>query len=240
MKTPDTTEAMPSAQDSADFTKWCNLRAQLLRLLGAPGLDIPWGPEWVAWLFDCKLPEAQELQYSVVGILNKVDPHERWHPFTLDELMGEPCVLLGLPSRADIHQQPTDLRLAFPAPLNGASLNEYMTDPFDVERPLEWLTPELLLMWRQRLIDLANMQISEGLDAEERMRFAATFLKEVGLRLLAFTCPEVIGCRAKTLMDQCNWLKYTRGCFNLQSGALTDEGREVAAMREFDMNGGAA
>jgi hypothetical protein len=97
MKTPDTTEAMPSAMDGEKFTNWCVTRNALLNSLNAPALDVPYGPEWAEWVFDCSPQEANaELDFAI-QLLSKVDPHERWTPEILDELLADACLLLGLP-----------------------------------------------------------------------------------------------------------------------------------------------
>ena len=46
--------------------------------------------------------------------------------------------------------------------------------------------------------------------------------------------------QAEQVTEWATWLKCTHGGFDMVSGVMTDEGREVAAMREFNMNGGAA
>lgn len=240
MKTPDTTEAMPSTMDGEEFTNWCITRTALLKSLNAPALDVPYGPEWVAWVFDCSLQQAKaELDFTI-QLLSKVDPHERWTPETLSVSLADICRLFGLPPDAKRNQQPTDLRLAIGVPLSGASLLEYLNDPFDPERPLEWLTPELLVLWIRWLKKKAEQYQAEGVPIEDRMTLLAPELKLVGMRLLALTCPEGLSARFNALFDVCDYLKFTSGCHDLVSGHLTDDGREVATMREFNMNEGAA
>jgi hypothetical protein len=240
MKTPATTEAMPSTMDGEKFTNWCVTRNALLKALNAPALDVPYGPECVGWVFDYSLQEAKsELDFGI-QLLSKVDPHERWTPEILSESLADICRLFGLPPDAKRNQQPTDLRLAIGVPLSGASLLEYLNDPFDPERPLEWLTPELLVLWIRWLKKKAEQYQAEGVPIEDRMTLLAPEFKLVGMRLLALTCPEGLSGRLKALFDVCDYLKFTSGCHDLVSGHLTDDGRELATMREFNMNGGAA
>lgn len=240
MKTPDTTVAMPSTMDGEEFTNWCITRTALLKSLNAPALDVPYGPEWVAWVFDCSLQQAKaELDFAI-QLLSKVDPHERWTPETLSVSLADICRLFGLPPDAKRNQQPTDLRLAIGVPLSGASLLEYLNDPFDPERPLEWLTPELFVLWARWLKKKGEQYQTEGVPIADRMELVAPEMQVVGIRLLAFTCPEGLSARFNALFDVCDYLKFTSGCHDLVSGHLTDDGREVATMREFNMNGGAA
>jgi hypothetical protein len=240
MKTPDITEAMPSAHDSADFTKWYAVRKSLIKLLNGPELDVPFGPEWVAWIFDYSLEKAKAEQELVCQLLSKIDPFELWRPSTLDRAMEEPCRLLGWPFNADRHQQPSDLRRLFGVPLSGASLFEYMNDEFDSDRPLEWMTPELFTIWRRWLIDRGRWCQSIGVPIQDRMEWVAPSLKLIGMRLLAFACPEGLAGRLESLFNDCDYLKFTSGCFDMTSGDLTEDGLEIAALREFIMIRGAA
>lgn len=238
MNTPDRNDEIAAATNTDQFLKWCALRERLIERLGAPSLGVPWCPDWLAWLFACDLQTATDDMAVVIETLSKVDKHERWSPDILVQGLEQTCRDLDLPANVRLHQQPMDLLLLFGVPLGGQSLHEYLNDPFDIRRPLEILTPELylhFLRWLARkAAECRRLGISEG----KCMQWIAPELKMVGMRLLAFTCTEGLAGRLEAVMAGSDYLKFTSGCFDSTSGALTDEGREVAALREFNMNGG--
>lgn len=203
---------------------------QLLRLLNAP-FDCEPFEAWVAWIFDWTPDVANENCEWANQTLSSIDPYERWCRFTLAQGLQIVCKRLGLPCDADRHDQPHLLRQLFLPPLSGESLRDYMTSPNDPQRPLEFLTPVLWLLWFTKVCEIADLYEDAGVPMEERMKRAVPDLRIVGYRMLAFAWPESAFSRIETLTSLCDYLKVTSGLFDMESGLLTDP--EAAALREL-------
>lgn len=228
MKTADTTEVSPSAESIPPV--WNRRRAAVLADLKAPFADEPWSHQ-VAWIFDYCIAEAEvETQY-VRDLVAKIDRHEPWSSSTLEDGLSDICRLIGLPGYPSRHEQPALLRQMFTPPLTPMSLHEYMHDPMDSQRPLEYMTPEMVILWLGKARRLANQLVSVGVPVEDRMRIAALDLQVIGIRMLVWMWPEGVVGRIRSLWDVSNFLRHTSGLFDPESGVLTDP--EIAAEREF-------
>jgi hypothetical protein len=174
---------------------------------------------------------AREHSEWVNQTLTRMNPDERWLDFTLAEGLQSVCKKLGLPCDTERHEQPYLVGRLFLLPLSGESLREYMTSPDDTQRPLEFLTPALWLLWFTKVCEIAITLDQAELPMEERMKLAIPEIANVGARMLAFAWPDGGVGRIKAFQLNCEYLESTSGLFDLDSGQLTDP--DAAAMWTF-------
>ena len=202
---------------------------QLLRLLKAPASESV--EVWVAWIFGWSPDVAKENCEWVNQTLAQMDPDERWSGLTLADGLQSVCRKLGLPCDTGRHEQPHMLRRLFLLPLSGESLREYMTSPDDPQRPLEFLTPALWLLWFTKVGEIAITLDQAELSMEERIKWALPDLRIVGHRMLAFAWPEGVFSRIESFELTCEVLESTSGLLDLDTGLLVDP--QAAALRAF-------
>lgn len=187
--------------------------------------------EWVAWVFDWTLDVAKENCEWANETLARLNPDESWSDWTLAEGLQSVCETLGLPCDPGRNEQPYMLRKLFLLPLSGESLREYRTSSDDAQRPLEFLTPELWLLWCTKLFEIAATLDEAGVQMAERMKWAVAELRIVGYRMLAFAWPESTLSRIDVFKSLCDDLEVTSGLWDLASGQLTDP--DTAALRAY-------
>lgn len=202
---------------------------RLLRLLKAPASESV--EVWVAWIFGWSPDVAKENCEWVNQTLAQMDPDERWSGLTLADGLQSVCRTLGLPCDTGRHEQPHMLRRLFLLPLSGESLREYMTSPDDPQRPLEFLTPALWLLWFTKVGEIAIKLDQAELPMEERIKWALPDLRIVGLRMLAFAWPEGVFTRIEAFDSICEVLESTSGLLDMDRGVLVDP--EAATMRAY-------
>lgn len=236
MNASDTNDATVNKSEVAVHLpeRWNQQRALALAKLNAPVADAP--PEHqVAWIFNWSLEHAKtEIQF-VNDLISQVDSSEEFSQWELASAMRDACDTLGLPCDAELHEQPHQFRRLFTPPLAGSTLREYENDPFDPDRPLEHLTPELWFLWFRKVNEIAQQMVDLDVPTKDRMSSAIHELKLIGLRLLAWTWPEGVVGRLEAHCDNCDFLMYTSGCFDSISGDLLDP--ETPALREFIAGG---
>ncbi len=157
--------------------------------------------------------------------LPRFDDHDWWDRFIPDATYAGLAKKLGLPFDPVQNEQPGQVGKMFSLPID--------SDQSDSEIEII-VNRGLYLLWVSRAEELASCLLpDEVLHEIQSLSEKLVHYYGSGNRVWR-------ECQAEQVTEWATWLKCTHGGFDMASGALTDEGREVAAMREFDMNGGAA
>lgn len=153
--------------------------------------------------------------------LPRFDDHDWWDRFIPDATFAGLARKLGYPHDLAQHEQPGQVGKLFALPIH--------SDQSDNEIEII-VNRGLYVAWVARAVELADsLPPAEALHEIQLMSEKLVHYYGSGNRG-----------QAEQVTKWATWLKCTHGGFDMASGALTDEGRDVAAMREFDMNGGAA
>lgn len=154
--------------------------------------------------------------------LPQFDCHDWWDGHIPIGTFAALAKKLGFPCDPAQHDQPGQVGKLFLLPIH--------SDQSDSEIEII-VNRGLYVLWAARAEELAD-----SLPPEEALRE----IRLMGEKLVHYYGSGNRERQAEDLIEWAKWLKCTHGGFDMSSGALTDEGREVAAMREFNMNGGAA
>ena len=206
---------------------------KLLAMMGAPRQSDQL-EQWVAWAFDWPLDDAKRHLETVESQLSEVDPHETH--FAKQMVMPgicNVCCKLGLPCDPMQHEQPYLLLKLSAIPIASLSLYEFATASGDTERPMESLTPIILLLWDVKLRECVDQYLAMRCSTDDALRDVVTDMTWVGFKLIALMWSDSVRSEVEQLLFYGEYLTFTRGCFDLESGDLTPEGREIAAMREY-------
>jgi len=168
----------------------------------------------------------QWLEYTIgrATCLPRFDDHDQWDRLIPMNTFAGLAKKLGFPCDPAQHGQPGQVGKLFPLPIQ--------SDQSDSE--IEIIVNRMLyVLWVVRAEELAD-----SLPTDEALRevqlMSEKLVNYYGSGNLVWR-----ECQAEQVTEWATWLKCTHGGFDMVSGLLTDEGREVAAMREFNMNGGA-
>lgn len=157
--------------------------------------------------------------------LPRFDDHNQWDRYNPETDFARLTKKLGFPSNLAKHEQPGQLGKMFALAIHSDASN--CEDEIIVNR-------ELCVHWLVRANELADT-----LPPEKALR---------EIQLMSEKLAYYYGsnnrvwreCQSEQVKEWAKWLRCTHGGYDLASGTLTDDGREVAAMRNFEMNGGAA
>ena len=165
------------------------------------------------------------LERTAAAGIPRYDDHDQWDNYDPIDIFAQLAQKLGFPFNPAQHEQPTQIGKMFPLPIH--------SDQSDCETEII-VSRGLYVIWTVR-----SEELGESLTPGEALRQ----LQVMGEKLVHYfgSINRVWReCQAEQVKEWTIWLRCTHGGYDLASGALTDDGREVAAMREFDMNGGAA
>lgn len=154
--------------------------------------------------------------------LPRFDNHDRWDRHIPIGTFAAFAKKLGFPCDFAQHEQPGQVGKMWPLPIHSDASNSEIE--IIVNRGL-------YVLWAVRAEELAD-----SLPSDEALR---------QLQLMAEKLVHYFGsgnrvwreCQAEQVKEWAIWLRCTHGCFDIASGALTDDGREIAVLREFNMNG---
>lgn len=153
------------------------------------------------------------------------DDHDWWDRFIPDTTFARLAQKLGYPHDLAQHEQPGQVGKLFALPIHSDQSNSEIE--IIVNR-------DMCVAWVVRADELADsLPPAEALHEIQLM-------SERLVHYYGSNNHDRRECQAEQVTEWATWLKCTHGGFDMASGALTDEGREVAAMREFNMNGDAA
>lgn len=154
--------------------------------------------------------------------LPRFDDHDQWDRYNPETDFARITEKLGFPADLVQHEQPRQVGML--CPLSTHSDASDRVDATIVNRGL-------YVLWVARSNELAAT-----LPPEEALR---------EIQLMSEKLVHYYGinkyqreCLAEQVNEWATWLRCTHGCYGTASGALTDEGRDIAAMREFNMIGG--
>ena len=170
----------------------------------------------------CKPLQWLEDTIGRATCLPRFDDHDWWDRHIPDASFAGLSKKLGLPFDPAQHEQPGQVGKLCALPIN--------SDQSDSEIEII-VNRGLYVLWAVRAEELAD-----SLPPDEALHE----IQLMGEKLAHYYGSGNRECQAEQVIEWATWLKCTYGGFDMASGALTDEGREVAAMREFDMAGGAA
>jgi hypothetical protein len=157
--------------------------------------------------------------------LPRFDDHGQWDQHNPDATFAGLAEASGLPHDLAQHEQPGQVGKLFALPIHG--------DQSDSEIEII-VNRGLYVLWVTRAKELADsLPHVEALHEIQLMSEKLVHYYGSSNRVWR-------ECQAEQVTEWATWLKCTHGGFDMVSGVMTDEGREVAAMREFNMNGGAA
>lgn len=214
MKTPSTTEAMPSAHNSANST---DDRSSRPLLQAGPEVTVP-------SIFGMSLSEIEQILESA-GCLPSLDDDDQWDPYDPSHHGRRLAKKLGFPCDPKKHEQPYQVARLWSLPIRS-----YQSDC-----ELEIIVNRgLRVIWEVR-----SEQLADTLPPDEALRQ----LQQIGDKLVHYFGSNNRvwrECQADQVKEWATWLICTHGCYDLASGHLTDDGREIAALREFNMTGGAS
>lgn len=206
---------------------------KLLAMMGAPRQSDQL-EHWVVWAFDWPLDDATRHLETVENQLSEVDPYDsHFAKQMVMSSISNACCKLGMPCDPMRHEQPYLVLKLFPAPIASLSLYELAKCPVDTERPMEPLTPIMLLLWEIKLHECVDQYLAIKCSTDDAMRGVVLDMKRVGFKLIAFMWSDSVRSEGEQLLFYGEYLTFTRGCFDLESGELTPEGKEVAAIREY-------
>lgn len=178
----------------------------------------------VPFIFGMSLPEIEQILESA-GCLPALDDDYQWDPYDSSHHGGRLAKKLGFPCDPKKHEQPYQVARLWPLPIRS-----YQSDC-----ELEIIVNRgLRPVW-----EVISEQLADTLPPDEALRQ----LQQIGHKLVHYFGSNNRvwrGCQADQVKEWTVWLRCTHGCYDLASGHLTDDGREVAAMREFNMDGDAA
>jgi len=157
--------------------------------------------------------------------LPRFDDHDQWDRHHPEATFAGLAKKLGFPFDLMQNEQPVQVGKLWPLPIH--------SDQSDSEIEII-INRGLYVLWVVRAEELAD-----SLPPDEALR---------ELQLMGEKLAHYFGsgnrvwreCPAEQVTEWATWLRCTHGGYDMTSGVLTDEGREVAAMREFNMTGGAA
>jgi hypothetical protein len=183
------------------------------------------GPESsIPFIFGKPLHWAEDI-IGRATCLPRFDDHDQWDRYIQIATFARLAKKLCFPFDLTQNEQPGQVGKLWPLPIH--------SDQSDNE--IEVIVNRgLYVLWLVRAEELAD-----SLPTHEALR---------EIQLMSEKLFQYYGsgnrvwreCQREQVTEWATWLKCTHGGFDMASGALTDEGGEVAAMREFDMNGGAA
>lgn len=157
--------------------------------------------------------------------LPRFDEHDQWDRHIPIATFARLARKLGFPHDLAQHEQPGQVGKLWPLPIH--------SDQSDNEIEII-VNRGLYVLWAARADELAD-----SLPPAEALR-EIQLMSEKLVHYYGRNNRVWLECQAEQVTKWATWLKCTHGGFDMASGALTDEGREIAAIREFDMNGGAA
>lgn len=146
------------------------------------------------------------------------DDHDWWDRFIPDATYAGLAKKLGLPFDPVQNEQPGQVGKMFSLPID--------SDQSDSEIEII-VNRGLYLLWVSRAEELASCLLPDE---------ALHEIQSLSERLVHYYGSNNRVRRqsqAEQVTEWATWLKCTHGGFHMASGILTDEGREVAAMREF-------
>lgn len=156
--------------------------------------------------------------------LPRSDDHDQWDRHIQIATFAGLAKKLGFPFDPLQHEQPGQLGKLWPLPIHSEQSNSEIE--IIVNRGL-------YVLWA-----ILTEELADTLPPEEALRQ----LQVIGEKLAYYYGSDNRvwrECQAEQVKEWAIWLRCTHGGYDLASGNLTDDGREVAAMREVDMNGGA-
>lgn len=158
--------------------------------------------------------------FERAACLPRFDDHDQWDKHDPKCTFAQLAQKLGFPFDPAQHEQPTQIGKMFPLPIH--------SDQSDCESEII-VNRGLYVLWAARADELAD-----SLPPDEVLRE----IQLMSEKLVHYYGSGNRVWQAEQVTEWATWLKCTHGGYDLASGVLTDDGREVAAMREFNMNGG--
>lgn len=157
--------------------------------------------------------------------LPQFDDHYQWDAHDPIATVAGLAKKLGFPCNPAQHEQPYQVRKLWSLPIH--------SDQSDSEIEII-VNRGLYVMWLACTEDFVNR-----LPPDETLR-QIQLMGEKLVHYFGSNNHVSRKCQSEQMTFWATWLRCTHGCYDMVSGNLTDEGREVAAMREFNMNGGVA
>jgi hypothetical protein len=152
------------------------------------------------------------------------DDHDQWDRHIQIATFAGLAKKLGFPYDPLQHEQPGQVGKLWPLPIHSEQSNSEIE--IIVNRGL-------YILWAVRAEELADTLPPEAALRQlqvmsEKLAFYYGSLNRVWRE-----------CQTEQVKEWATWLRCTQGGYDLASGTLTNDGREVAVMREIEMNGGA-
>lgn len=157
--------------------------------------------------------------------LPRFDDPNQWDRYNPETDFARLTKKFGFPSDLAQHEQPRQVGKLWPLSIHSDVSN--CEDEIIVNRGL-------FVPWLVRANELAD-----SLPPDEALRQ----IQVMGEKLAYYYGSNnrvLRECQTAQVKEWATWLRCTHGGYDLATGALTDDGREVAAMRDIEMNGGAA
>lgn len=169
--------------------------------------------------------EWTDAVFERAASLPRSDDHDQWDRHIEIATFAGLAKKLGFPCDPLQHEQPVQVGKLWPLPIN--------SEQSDSEIEII-VNRGLYILWALRVEELADTLPPEAALRQiqvmgEKLAYYYGSLNRVWRE-----------CQTEQVKEWATWLRCTHGGYDLASGALTDDGREVAAMRDIEINGGAA
>lgn len=201
-------------------------------LMDRPPDDTPM-EDVLGWIYSWPedTDERKQRLDELTDLFVRLDPSEQLGPCEAANAVGWLCRMVAIPDGSNRHEQPHDFKRLFPLPLTGLPISEYVDGEWDAERPLEHMTPAFFVEWAIAMGERFKSISDEGAPSEEVIDEAYWDILMMGARLLALATPKGMYGYFEIMKRDLKYLVFTRGCFDLESGALID--RETPVIREL-------
>jgi hypothetical protein len=156
--------------------------------------------------------------------LPRFDDHQ-WDRYNPETDFARLTKKLGFPADLVQHEQPRQMGKLWPLAIH--------SDASNCEAEI-FLNRALFVLWLVRVDELADtLPPKEALRKIQLMSEKLTYYYGSNNRVWR-------ECQSEQVKEWAKWLRCTHGGYDLASGTLTDDGREFAAMRDNEMDGGAS
>jgi len=166
--------------------------------------------------------QSLEDTFGHAAELPHIEDHQNWDIYDPTDTFARLAKKLGFPFDPAQHEQPGQVGKLFPLPIN--------SDASDSEIEII-VNRGLYVLWTVRAEELAD-----SLPPEKALR-EIQLMSEKLVHYLGSDNQVWRECQSKQVAQWAIWLRCTHGGYDIASGVLTPDGREMAALREFRMNG---
>ncbi len=185
-----------------------------------PPLDA--GIEIIGPLVFSKPLQWIEEKIGLARCLPRFDDHDQWDRYNPEIDFAQLTKKLGFPYDLALNEQPRQMGKLWPLSIH--------SDTSNCEDEI-FLNRVLFVPWLERAHELAD-----SLPPDEALRQ----IQVMSEKLVHYFGGNRVWreCQTEQVKEWATWLRCTHGCFDMDSGALTDAGRAVAALRDIMMKGG--